>query len=125
MTDAVAAFQFNLPANIPRTALIQQQCPLNWSRVSQILLNFPPGCAGFVGVRVEYANNPVYPIGQGNFFILDSYLMPILVTNQREGGQWRLVGYNEDTYPHTVTGYFFFDYIIGVPSASQSGLISL
>lgn len=125
MTDAVQAFTLALsPGGNPSNPVVAQ-CQLGWSRVGQILINFPPGCSGLVGVQVRYAGNPVYPIGPQSYFVLDSYAIPIAVTNQRPGGQWSIAGYNQDVFSHTVTAYFFFDYLASQSGLDQSGLISL
>lgn len=125
MTDAIAAFPLTIPAGTAKASPIKLQCALGWSRVSQLLVTFPPGCSGFVGVRFLYSDNPVYPIGSSSFFVMDDFTLSIPVTNQKPGGQWSMSGYNTDIYPHTVTGYFYFDYINAAQPASSSGLISL
>ena len=125
MTDAVSTFAVTIQPNTQKTLPRIVDCPLNWSNVTQIILTFPPGCAGLVGAQVRYASNPVYPVGSGNFFVLDDYVLPISVSNQRQGGQWSVAGYNNDVFPHTVTVYFYYDYLAAAQSSNQSGLISL
>lgn len=125
MTDAVSAFPFILAPNGSSLSPQIETCDLPESRVSQILLTFPPGCSGLVGVQVRYANNPVYPIGGSSFFVLDDYTIVIPVSNQRTGGQWSLAGYNTDVYQHAVRAYFYFDYVDVAAAAPPSGLISL
>lgn len=125
MTDVISAFPLTLPPNTPANTLISLNCPLGWSDVEQVMLTFPPGCAGLVGVRVEYATNPVYPITAGTYFTLDDYQLIIPVTNQQQAGQWRISAYNHDTYPHTVTAYFFWNYLTTAEQAAVSSLVSL
>ena len=125
VTDAIAAFPLAIPAGTTKASPVNLQCALGWSRVSQLLVTFPPGCSGFVGVRFLYSDNPVYPIGPSSFFVMDDFTLSIPITNQKQGGQWSMSGYNTDIYPHTVTGYFYFDYINAAQPASSSGLISL
>lgn len=125
MTDAVLAFTLTIPAGNGSTLEWGISCPLGWSNVNQITLVFPPGCAGLVGARVGYAGGYVYPATNGQYFIADDYDLVIPVTNQQQAGQWTINGYNKDTYPHNIEGWFFFDYIIGAESSPSSGLVSL
>lgn len=125
MTDVVSAFSLVLAPNTPAGVVFFLDCPLGWSDVEQIILNFPPGCASLVGVRVEYSLNPVYPVQSGTYFTLDDYTLVIPVTNQQQGGQWRITGYNHDVFAHTVTAYFFWNHLTAAQLASQSPLISL
>lgn len=125
MTDAVQSFPLTIPAGNGSFLEWGVSCPLGWSNVTQIILVFPPGCAGLVGVRLGYAGGYVYPAQQGQYFVADDYNLAIPVTNQQQAGQWTLNGYNRDTYQHTVDGWFFYDYIIGTESSPSSGLVSL
>jgi hypothetical protein len=125
MTDAVQSFTLNIPAGNGSTLEWGISATLGWSNVTQIILVFPPGLAGLVGARIGYAGGYVYPAQPGQYFVADDYDLVIPVTNQQQAGQWTVNGYNKDTYVHNVYGWFFYDYIIGTESVSNSGLVSL
>ncbi len=86
---------------------------------------FPPGCAGLVGVQIQYAVNPVYPNAHGAYYILDDYTLVIPVSSQQKAGQWRLVAYNYDTYVHTIRSYWSYNYLTSQQASGNSPLISL
>jgi hypothetical protein len=125
MTDAIQAFTLPLPANGSPSAIFFTPCPLGDSLVSQIILNFPPGCSGLVNVRIESGGAQIYPLKAGTFFNFDDYTLVIPVSNAIDSGSWHIAGYNTDFYPHTVTAYFFYDYLKGDGSSSSNVLASL
>jgi len=125
MTDVVTECDLILPAGNGSTAIYYEEANLGWSDVQSIMLVFPPGCSGLVGVQIQYAVNPVYPNGPNSWYILDDYVLAIDVTNQQQGGQWRVVGYNTDTYQHIVRGYFSYNYLTASQQEAVSSLVSL
>jgi hypothetical protein len=125
MADAIQAFILDVPAGNGGGLIHSVDCPLGWSDVSNIMITFPAGCSGLVGARIEYAGNQVYPISISGWFVLDDYVLQIPVTNQQQAGQWRLAAYNIDYYPHSITAYFSFNYLLPSNQPSSSGLISL
>jgi len=125
MTDASSAFPIAVPANTAKTSPVTVQCPLGWSDVQSIMLVFPAGCSGFVGLSIRYAGNPVYPVGSNAFYVLDDYVLVIPVTNQQKAGQWQVVAYNTDFYAHTPTVYFSYNYLPQGQQGNSSTLVSL
>lgn len=125
MTDAISAVPIALPGGGNPNSLFFVPVNLGWSDVEQIIIRFPPGCSGLVGVRIEYAVNPVYPIGANSWFTLEDESVTINVTNQPQSGQWRVTGYNSDFYQHTPVAYFFYNYLQPPASSPVSALVSL
>lgn len=125
MTDAVQAFTLGIPAGNGSTLEWGIQCNLGWSNVTQIIIVFPPGPSGLVGVRIGYAGGFVYPAERGQYFVADDYKLVIPVTNQQQAGQWTLNGYNKDQFFHNIQAWFYFDYVIGLEQAPDTGLVSL
>lgn len=125
MTDAVRAATLSLPAGNGSTAIFFTPVELGWAEVTEILVQFPPGCAGLVGVRLEYTQHPVYPIDGTGWYTFDDFNLVIPVSNQGNSGSWRLVGYNADYNPHVIKGFFSYNWT--GPSAQQgaSPLVSL
>src|SRR5579872_2384197 len=110
MTDAIHNVALTIFPGTTPTLVDFQDVPLGDSEVSQIIIVFPPGCSGLVGAAVQYSLNPVYPSNAGGYFVFDDYTIAIPVTNQETGGQWRVVGYNQDINNHVIQFYFYYDY---------------
>lgn len=109
MADVVSEFDFVPGTNGSPSLLYYVECHLGDSEVERIDLVFPPGCAGLVAARVEFAINPVYPSANGQWFIFDDYVVSIPVSGQGNSGQWRISGYNTDIYTHVIRGYFYWN----------------
>ena len=125
MTDQITNSILGLPPGNGSKALFFNAVNLGDSEVEYITLVFPPGCAGLVGVRIEFAVNPVYPLPTGSYFIFDDLTYTIQVSGQGNSGQWRVVGYNQDTYFHTIQTYWGWNYLKRANPQSAATLISL
>jgi hypothetical protein len=125
MTDVVQAFSLTLPGGNPITTITSVACAIPVSRVSKILIVFPPGCADNVGIRIEHGGTQVYPFIKDTFFILDDYTLEVDVSGQSDSGQWQISGYNIDFYAHIVQAYIFYDYVDYKSQGAASSLISL
>lgn len=125
MTDAIQAFPLTLPGSGNPNQIFFVPALLGDSNVTQIILTFPAGCAGNVNVRVESGGAQLYPLKPGTWFNFDDYVLVIPVSNQVTTGQWHVAGYNTDFYAHTVTAYFYYDYLAHGASSPASSLVSL
>jgi hypothetical protein len=125
MPDTVFQSDLTIPAGNGSSRVWFVPVNLGWSDVVEAMLIFPPGCAGLVGVQLQYAVNPVYPNAAGGYYIMDDYVLTIPISNQQQGGQWRVAGYNQDTYPHTVRCYWSYNYLTLSPNSGGSSLVSL
>jgi len=125
MTDVITTQPLIIPAGNGSTEVYYEEVNLGDSQVESITIVFPPGCAGLVGVQIQYAVNPVYPVGAGSWFVLDDYTYVIDVSNQQTGGQWRIAGYNADIYQHAIQSYWGWNYLPQSPVQSAASLISL
>lgn len=125
MTDVITGASIQINPGIQQANFTTAHINIGWSNVTGIMLVFPPGCSGLVGARISYARNPVYPIGNTGWFILDDYVLQIPITTQQQGGQWGVDVYNTDTYAHTIQAYFSWNYVNLAQSGAASPLISL
>jgi hypothetical protein len=125
VTDVIQSFTLNLPGGGTVNNIFFVDCELGISNVTRILIEFPPGCSGNVGVRVEHGGTQVYPLKPGTFFIFDDYVVDIPVSSQGNAGQWHVAGYNVDTYDHAITAYFYYDYVDLLRGSSSTPLVSL
>lgn len=125
MTNSIQVFQLALPAGNGSANLSSIPCPLGLSDVSQIILQFPAGCAGNVGVQLLMGGGPAYPAMSGQFFNLDDYVFVIPVSGMGNSGQWQLQGFNTDFYQHTITATFFYDWADTTGVTGVASLVSL
>lgn len=125
MSDVVSAFPLTIPGGGSVNNIFFVSAILGDSDVSKILLVFPPGCSGLVGVRVEVGGAQVYPQKVGTWFIFDNYPLEIPVSKKPNSGQWHIAGYNTDFYQHTIQAYIFWDYLTRSEVGQSSPLVSL
>lgn len=116
MSDSTASFTITIPPNTanPQTT----KCPLGLSDVQDILVSVPAGCAGNVGFQIWAGGSVAYPLEPSQFFVFDDYVYVQEVSNQIESGQWAIVAFNTDTFPHTLRVYFRYNNIALSPSTS-------
>jgi hypothetical protein len=123
MSDAVKIVPITAapnPAGYVATDVILPTCT-----VDRIILQFPPGCCGLVGVVIASGGSNVYPPDTSTGFFMDDYKLEIPVTNQTNSGQWAVAVLNTDVLPHTITAYFFYTYYQGSPDVLPSMGLSL
>lgn len=125
MTDAIQVIGCSVPAGNGSTATTRFDTPLGWANVERIVIQFPPGPSGNVGVRILYALNPVYPAENGQWFEGDNYSFDFPVTNQQQAGQWALEAFNTDVFAHTIHVNYFYNYLLAESPPGSSGLVSL
>ena len=125
MPDVVRAFPLVLPPNGSVNSVFFVNCPLEDSNVVKILLVFPPGCSGLVGVRVEHGGTQIFPLDPGTWFIFDDYTIELDPSEPNTSGQWHVAGYNLDTNQHTISSYFFYNRIDRSQGSTSSSLVSL
>jgi|ERR1700749_836891 len=120
MADALKVFQPILPAGNGATNVLNFDTLLGASIVRRILITWPAGCGGLVGVRIEAGQGFAFPSDGVNFLSFDDYTYAFDVDNQIDSGQWRMVTYNRDFVVHLVQVVYEYDYLRGVASGSAS-----
>jgi hypothetical protein len=125
MADTVFEQDLNLAAGNGSSAVFFAAVNLGWSDVQEVMIVFPPGCSGLVGIQLQYAVNSVYPNSGNSYYVMDDYILTIPVSGQQQGGQWRIVGYNQDRHAHTVRSYWSYNYLANTQNAASTPLISL
>ena len=101
------------PANLPDCIVVK------------ILVTFPPGCAGLVGVSLFAGGSPAYPNVAGQYMAFDDYTLDQDVSNQIQTGQWDVIAYNLDINPHTLQVVFECDNLALSPAVPLSPPVSL
>lgn len=125
MADASQVFSSLIPAGNGSSATTTKQTPLGLSRVRRVLITYPYGCAGLVGVQIRAADGYAFPNQQNTFIAFDDYVYPFEVTGQIDGGNWSVVAYNKDILPHTIQVVYEYDYVRQAVAQSSSNPISL
>jgi hypothetical protein len=69
--------------------------------VTAVQIVIPDGHAGFTGLQIAQAHQQVIPIGSGQWIIGNDDKIDWDVDDQLDNGNWQLIGYNTDIFPHT------------------------
>lgn len=99
--------------------------PLGPSKVRRILITFPPGCGGLVGVAITAGGSAAFPVNNQSFFSFDDYTYRFDVQNQLDSGNWGLVYYNRDYIDHAIQVIMEYDYLGVGPGITQQPPVSL
>lgn len=95
------------------------------SIVRRILITWPAGCGGLVGVRIEAGGGFAFPNVDGQYLSFDDYTYAFDVANQTTSGQWLAACYNVDYIDHEITVVYEFDYLRGNQQSSSMNPIAL
>lgn len=125
MADFAQSIEIAVPAGSGTQTVGTTNVPLGLCEVQRILVTFPPGCMGNVGVAIAFAGSPVYPNQSGQFFIFDDYILDIPVSRQKNSGAWQVLSYNVDSLVHTVQVIFEANYLIFAPDLAPQPALSL
>lgn len=125
MVDASQVFQPIFPPGNGSIVVSSLDTPLGPSIVRRILVTFPAGCGGLVGIRISAAQGFAFPSVQGQYITFDDYTYPFDVSNQIDGGNWSIYGYNIDWIAHEVQVVYEYDYLRQPVNQSSSNLIAL
>lgn len=82
---------------------------VNKGVIYQVWVDFPPGCAGLVKLRVYHEGHPFLPVNKDNYLRGNAYVYKLPVYHEvRESPSILIVeGWNEDdTYDHTIQVVF-------------------
>lgn len=106
MAQEVHQFTTVIPANTPKAALYVGQMPIQGYDVESVDIEVPPGPAGLMGFYVARSGQQWLPFEAGEFLIWDDRFDSWYLSDQPTGGGWQVVGYNLDTYDHSVVVRF-------------------
>lgn len=125
MADASQAFTVIQQPNIPIANAGVFSIDLGPCYVRRILLTWPPGCGGLVGVQIQAGGSGAFPFGKDVFFVFDDYTYPFDVDNQTNSGKWGVRIYNIDQIQHGIQVVFEYDYLRGNVLGNQSIPVAL
>jgi hypothetical protein len=104
------AIALAIPPNTNADAPASVALPFVDMFVESVGITFPSGCAGLVGVWVDYLSGQLWPYNSGSYFVGDDHTITIhpRIWLSEEPMILQPHGYNLDTlYTHTI--YFVFD----------------
>jgi hypothetical protein len=117
MADTSLAFNITFAAGNGAKTVSDVATLLGPCHVRRILVTWPTGCAGLVGVQIKAGGSAAFPSNATQYMLFDGYTYDTAVTNQLDSGQWVVEGYNLDFLPHTIQVIYEFDYL-GTSKAS-------
>lgn len=118
-------FGITLPASPINPAAVDYPTPLGLCTVDKIDVVFPPGCAGLVGVAIKVGGQQFFPPSGDPFITLDDNVWNIPTSNLINSGQFDVLAFNADQFPHTIQVIYYADYVQYSPSTSVSTAVAI
>lgn len=125
MSDYAREFGITVPAGNGVQTFQTSLTKIGLAEVRRVLVTFPPGCAGLVGVQLRLGGSAVYPFNENEYFIHDDYILEQDVTNQVNSGDWSVRTYNFDYIDHVIRLTYQYDTVVYGQSLSSSAPIAL
>lgn len=94
-----------IPKNTSRAVPLTYDMKLPLGMIYRLWVEFPKGCSGLVGFRMERATIQIFPLPDGVWLRSDNSVMSFGFTHpiRSEPHEVKLYGYNlDDTYDHTI-----------------------
>lgn len=101
MATRVYAFTATCPAGTPASAPVAQVTSFPPVPVEAIELIVPDGHSGLTGIAIQQAHQAVIPLNAGQFLITNDEKMNFPVQDYLDNGDWQVIMYNTDVYPHS------------------------
>ena len=99
----------SVPPNTKETSPILQRIKVSVGYIFRAWINFPPGCAGLVKLRVFLEDSPILPVNSSDFIRGDGYVYeyPVYIEITSEPMILKVQLWSEDdTYTHTIDVQF-------------------
>ncbi len=125
MADRIEWFEITVPAGTSQLIPAQYDLSFFQADVVQIDVKVPPGPAGNVGFYLTAGMSQFIPRTNGSFIVPDNDDFHWTVANAINSGQWGLVAYNTDVWPHILQVSFQVNEITPSPVSSFSPLVSV
>ncbi len=104
---------YEFPVTVPLWTVerVPQELQVNLTPgvITQVMVAFPAGCSGLVGLRILQGLFQVWPLTSGEWFISDDFVIVLPAQYDLTSGadKLRIEMYNlDEANPHTVTTYF-------------------
>ena len=117
-----------LTANKTEAQATVTQFKVNKGVIYRVWLNFPPGCAGLVRVRIHLDGHPILPVEKDAYIVGDAYtfVYPPMVEVKTEPQIITIEAWNTDeVYNHTIhVQFLIIDKSWIMPAGAQEGIIA-
>ncbi len=116
------SFTVTVPAETPRSEPIEQKVALTAGVVDQLMVHFPAGCAGLVGLRVLRGSFQIWPLVTDEWFVSDDHtiIFPDNLPLTPGTDVLSIEAYNEDTVnDHALTVSFS----VNIPTEDMMWLV--
>jgi hypothetical protein len=101
MAQQVYAFTVTCPAGTSLVAAITQDVSFPQADVNELQIVIPDGHAGLTGIAVQQAHQAVIPKNAGAFLVTNDEKLIFPLQDYLDNGNWQVVMYNTDIYPHS------------------------
>ena len=125
MASRLEWFDVTVPAGTPIASPVTIPTSFPAGGVSKIQLHIPPGPAGTVGFQLWTGGGQFWPHTPGSWLILDNTSPEWVVDGMPNTGNWSVVAYNTDIYPHLIqVGFSVFENTVTTGSSSSQVPVS-
>lgn len=112
-------FEIDVPANTTKTDPVRETAKLGYGELKKVQIDFPWGCASYVGIRILHFEHILYPTNTDKWFIGNevSITFECAYYITQGIGDFKIEAYNEDDfYLHSPVISFNVLPIMGLPS---------
>lgn len=103
----VEVYDVAVPALTPKAAPLETPTVWTPGELVSVDVRIPDGAAGLVGFRILYAHAQAIPTTPGAWIIGNDDLFQADAIGYLNGGQWSVLAYNLDNFPHTLHVRYF------------------
>lgn len=117
-----------IPANTLEANSVYSRFLVNQDVISRVWINFPPGCAGLVKLRISHKGHPFIPVESDAYISGDGYVfdLPVMFEIKDTPEQIVIQAWNEDdVYCHSIDVQFLIipKYWL-IPIGAYQGVVS-
>lgn len=106
MAHRVEVFALSAPAGTLPSAPVERLMTFAPGEVELLEIDLPPGHAGFTGLQIAQAHQPILPRTVGAWLTGDGQTFKFETHGYLNNGYWSAFLYNQDTNVHTWTVTF-------------------
>lgn len=125
MPDASRVFTVTTPPGNGVATPVSYPLSLGLAEVVNCIITFPAGCSGLVGCQLMAAHTAAFPQQANTYLAFDDWVYPFGITGQIQTGDWYLLAYNADYFPHTLQVVLEYDYVLTSAAPSPSFAVGI
>lgn len=117
MAERFEIFDIAVPAGTASSAPLTTATKYSDGTPLEVEIVFPSGCAGLVGVRLDYGAVTLVPMTAGAWIRGNDEVVKWPLEGYPAGGGWKITAYNTDVYTHTLQVRYALREIVRPPAA--------